>query len=159
MKFTTILTTVAYASVPGLVLSVAFSSVEQQADQLELVHDAGATLCTRDIEKRDVFTCFGSITASVSDCEAAIADIQNGPETFALYSDVCLNWREGTCAVRFCAVPYVQRPVNRTSEWVASFLTSPLLNCVRAGQAGIMADHPNVNSNAGTYRLHIEQAV
>ncbi|KAI1336208.1 hypothetical protein F5Y15DRAFT_215587 [Xylariaceae sp. FL0016] len=111
------------------------------------------------LSKRDAYTCYsGNINATVGDCQAAINKVESHGlnQTFSLYGDTCLNWAAGACAVRFCAQPYVIRTVNRTAQWLVNYLNSPLLDCVKGGQFGIMSDHPNINSNAGTYRLHLE---
>ncbi|KAI0024405.1 hypothetical protein F4780DRAFT_725361 [Xylariomycetidae sp. FL0641] len=95
---------------------------------------------------------------ALDDCQAAISKIEahGGNSTFMLREGICLNWIQGSCGVRFCAMPYVQKPLNRTAEWLATYATSPLLDCVKGGQWGLMGDHANINSNAGTYRLHLE---
>ncbi|KAI0471122.1 hypothetical protein GGR56DRAFT_132408 [Xylariaceae sp. FL0804] len=109
--------------------------------------------------KRDAYTCYGNISATVSDCQAAISQVgQDGPDVnFMLREDVCLNWDAGTCAVRFCAQPYVLEPINRTAAWLMNYLTDPLLNCVRGGQFALMGDRADINSDLGTYRLHLEE--
>ena len=83
----------------------------------------------------------------------------HGEEVFRLRSGLCLTWREGSCGARFCAVRYVQWPLNRTASWVADYLSAPLLeDCVAHSSAnGVMADTLNINSNSGTYRLYLEQ--
>ncbi|KAI5924245.1 hypothetical protein F4810DRAFT_133084 [Camillea tinctor] len=111
------------------------------------------------LTKRDAYTCYGTTNISIPDCEAAFGKIKldGRNQTFKLYSGVCLNWSQGTCAVRFCAVPYTYKPVNRTSDWLIDYLTTPLLDyCVKGGQQGLMGDHPNINGPSGTYRLYLE---
>ncbi|KAH9999159.1 hypothetical protein F4779DRAFT_605606 [Xylariaceae sp. FL0662B] len=107
--------------------------------------------------KRDAFTCYGSSNTSISDCQKVISNIQaDQQQNFTLYANVCAVWNEGTCKIRFCAQPYVMKPVNRTADWLATYITSPLLDsCISVGKMGVMSDHPNINSFAGSYRLWV----
>ncbi|KAI1076321.1 hypothetical protein F5B20DRAFT_333104 [Whalleya microplaca] len=109
------------------------------------------------LTKRDAFTCYGSSNTSVSDCQSVIGKIQaDQQQNFTLYSNVCAVWNEGTCKIRFCAQPYVMKPVNRTADWLATYIASPLLDsCISVGKMGVMSDHPNINSFAGNYRLWV----
>ncbi|OTB16797.1 hypothetical protein K445DRAFT_316277 [Daldinia sp. EC12] len=111
-----------------------------------------------DLEKRDAYTCYGSTNTSVSDCQKIIDTIRTDEQQqFALYSGICAVWNQGTCRVRFCAQPYVNRPVNRSATWLATYIASPLLDgCVGKGNLGVIADHPNINSHYGTYRLWLD---
>ncbi|KAI2608447.1 uncharacterized protein GGS25DRAFT_490362 [Hypoxylon fragiforme] len=107
--------------------------------------------------KRDAFTCYGVTNTSVADCQTAIDSIQaESQQGIKLYSNICAVWEKGTCKIRFCAQPYVTKPVNRTGAWLATYITTPLLDsCISQGKMGVLGDHPNINSHAGTYRLWV----
>ncbi|KAI1259337.1 hypothetical protein F5Y18DRAFT_410073 [Xylariaceae sp. FL1019] len=111
--------------------------------------------------KRDAYTCFGrNATATAVDCQAVLGQLQQlGDKEFSLYSGVCLNWARGTCNFRFCAEPWVVSRVNRTASWMAGYANDYLMNCISDGQYAVMGDNLNLNSNGGTYRLWIEEAV
>ncbi|KAI8956799.1 hypothetical protein F5Y11DRAFT_132825 [Daldinia sp. FL1419] len=119
---------------------------------------AGSDTVHSGIEKRDAYTCYGSTNTSVPDCQKIIDTIRNDEQqNFALYSGVCAVWNQGTCRVRFCAQPYVNRPVNRTASWLANYIATPLLDgCIGKGNLGVLSDHPNINSHYGTYRLWVD---
>ncbi|KAI1404522.1 hypothetical protein F4819DRAFT_108566 [Hypoxylon fuscum] len=109
------------------------------------------------LEKRDAFTCYGSTNTSVSDCQTIIDTIRtDAQQQYTLYSNICAVWDQGTCRVRLCAQPYVTRPVNRTATWLTTYVASPMLDdCISQGKMGVISDHPNINSHAGTYRLWV----
>ncbi|KAI1633540.1 hypothetical protein F4809DRAFT_652470 [Biscogniauxia mediterranea] len=157
MIFTTLLTILAFIGLAGI--ATATFPINDQVGYLESTQGAIDIESTHVLAKRDAYTCYGNTNISIPDCEAAFGKIRldGRNQTFKLHSGVCLNWSEGTCAVRFCAVPYTYKPVNRTSDWLIDYLTTPLLdNCVRGGQQGLMGDHPNINGPSGTYRLYLE---
>ncbi|KAI0129375.1 hypothetical protein F4776DRAFT_628869 [Hypoxylon sp. NC0597] len=109
------------------------------------------------LEKRDAYTCYGSTNTSMSDCQKIVDSIlADAQQNFNLYSNVCAVWSEGTCKVRLCAQPYVVRPVSRSAAWLATYISSPLMDgCISKGNMGVLGDHPNINSHAGTYRLWV----
>ncbi|KAL7625630.1 hypothetical protein AAE478_004850 [Parahypoxylon ruwenzoriense] len=148
MKPCVIFTALALGGYPGTAMGVA------QSATLPGVRSATAP---EILEKRDAFTCYGSTNTSVSDCQKVISSIQAGAEqNFTLFSNICAVWTEGTCNVRLCAQPYVTRPVNRTAAWLATYINSPMLDgCISGGKKGVISDHPNINSHAGTYRLWV----
>ncbi|KAI2623376.1 hypothetical protein GGR54DRAFT_51170 [Hypoxylon sp. NC1633] len=148
MRFTAVFAILAYGG---------HLAMAAPASQSTTLHDTGSAISLPTLKKRDAFACYGSTNTSVSDCQHVIDSIQIGTQqNFSLYSNICAVWSEGTCKVRFCAQPYVTRPVNRTATWLATYIASPLLDdCVSKGQMGVLGDHPNINSHAGTYRLWV----
>ncbi|KAI2641911.1 hypothetical protein GGS26DRAFT_28668 [Hypomontagnella submonticulosa] len=109
------------------------------------------------LEKRDAYSCYGSTNTSVSDCEKVLDTIRNDTQQdIRLYSNVCAVWNEGACNIRFCAQPFVSKPVVRSAEWLVTYITSPLLDgCISKGSMGVISDNPNINSHTGTYRLWV----
>ncbi|KAI0379854.1 hypothetical protein F5Y04DRAFT_282329 [Hypomontagnella monticulosa] len=107
--------------------------------------------------KRDAYSCYGSTNTSVSDCEKILDTIRNDTQQdIRLYSNVCAVWNEGTCNVRFCAQPFVSKPVIRSAEWLVTYISSPILDgCISKGNLGVISDNPNINSHTGTYRLWV----
>ncbi|KAI1498484.1 hypothetical protein F5X99DRAFT_321995 [Biscogniauxia marginata] len=149
-------TILAFAGLAGI--ATAGSPVSHQVNGLGTIPKTTSVVSTHAIAKRDAYTCYGTTNISVTDCEAAFGKIRlDGNQTFMLHPGICLNWSQGTCAIRFCAALYASKPVNRTSDWLVDYLTTPLLdNCVKGGQQGLMGDHPNINGPLGTYRLYLE---
>ncbi|KAI0167162.1 hypothetical protein GGR52DRAFT_557178 [Hypoxylon sp. FL1284] len=115
------------------------------------------TLSTSAVEKRDAFSCYGSTNTSVSDCQSVIDTIHaDAHQNFTLYANICVVWDKASCRVRLCAQPYITRPLNRTASWLATYISSPLLDsCIGQGKMGVLSDHPNINSHSGTYRLWV----
>ncbi|KAI1414205.1 hypothetical protein F5Y13DRAFT_188300 [Hypoxylon sp. FL1857] len=148
MKFTAIL---------ALVASGGFPSMAAASDQPAIPSSPESSISDPVLEKRDAYTCYGSTNTSVSDCQKIIHSIlTDAQQNFNLYSNVCAVWSEGTCKVRLCAQPYVVRPVSRSAAWLATYIASPLLDgCISKGNMGVLGDHPNINSHAGTYRLWV----
>ncbi|KAF3063917.1 hypothetical protein GL218_02302 [Daldinia childiae] len=149
MRFTAIFAFLAFGSCLGMT-AVLNSSKIALGIESTMVHSG--------LEKRDAFTCYGSTNTSVSDCQKIIDTIRiDEQQEFALYSGVCAVWNQGSCRVRFCAQPYVNRPVNRSATWLTTYIASPLLDgCIGKGNLGVMADHTNINSHYGTYRLWVD---
>ncbi|KAI4868260.1 hypothetical protein F4820DRAFT_134049 [Hypoxylon rubiginosum] len=137
----------------GSWLGVATAMDTNQSPGLPVVASATSPV----LQKRDAFSCYGSTNTSLSDCQGIIDTIRaDAQQNFTLFANVCAVWDKGTCKVRLCAQPYISRPVNRTATWLATYIASPLLDgCIGKGQEGVLADHPNINSHSGTYRLWV----
>ncbi|KAI1377465.1 hypothetical protein F4677DRAFT_416551 [Hypoxylon crocopeplum] len=150
MKYTTILALLASGGRLGMRAAAA-------ASESAVLPDSDPATSPPVLEKRDAYSCYGSTNTSLSDCHRVIDSIQaDAQQNYSLYSNVCAVWSEGTCRVRLCAQPYVIRPVNRTAAWLATYIASPLLDgCIGQGKMGVLGDHPNINSHAGTYRLWV----
>ncbi|KAI1444586.1 hypothetical protein F5Y02DRAFT_389217 [Annulohypoxylon stygium] len=112
---------------------------------------------TKALQKRDAYTCYGSTNTSVTDCQKVIDTIlADKQKDFTLWPNICAVWNQGTCKVRFCAQPYVTRPVNRSGTWLATYITSPILDgCISKGNMGVYGDNENLNGHAGTYRVWV----
>ncbi|KAI1451991.1 hypothetical protein F4805DRAFT_449127 [Annulohypoxylon moriforme] len=109
------------------------------------------------LQKRDAYTCYGATNTSVTDCQKVIDTIlADKQKDFTLWPNICAVWNQGTCEVRFCAQPYVTRPVNRSGTWLATYITSPILDgCISKGNMGVYGDNENLNGHAGTYRVWV----
>ncbi|OTA99212.1 hypothetical protein M426DRAFT_27733 [Hypoxylon sp. CI-4A] len=103
------------------------------------------------LEKRDAFTCYGTTNTSVSDCQKIMDSIRtDAQQDIVLYSDICAVWNEGSCRVRFCAQPYIARPIKRSADWLTTYIASPLLDgCISQGNMGVIGDNPNINGHSG----------
>ncbi|KAI1391255.1 uncharacterized protein F4822DRAFT_396141 [Hypoxylon trugodes] len=148
MKLITILVILASSSCLGVVAT---------STRITTTSSESGAVIPPTLEKRDAYTCYGSTNTSVSDCQKILDTIRGDPrQSFKLFSNICAVWNEGSCRVRFCAQPYVTRPVSRSAEWLATYIASPLLDgCISKGSMGVIADNPNINSHAGTYRVWV----
>ncbi|KAH9910111.1 hypothetical protein F4778DRAFT_36545 [Xylariomycetidae sp. FL2044] len=163
MRFLTIVkSVVAYAALAAL--PAVRGAIVGGQHYIQPVEDGEADLLdsldsTSALQKRDVYTCYGSTSATVSDCENVINDIR-GRGPFLLFSDVCVVFQNGTCGARLCATHYTgSRGRNYTGEWTADSLTTPLLQgCIQVGLKGIMSDNANINGPLGYFRLHLEDS-
>ncbi|KAI1776011.1 hypothetical protein F4818DRAFT_366310 [Hypoxylon cercidicola] len=149
MKSSTVLAGLALGSWSGVAMAM------ETNQSVALPVTASATLPV--LGKRDAFSCYGSTNTSISDCQGIIDTIHaDAQQNFTLYANICAVWDKGTCKVRLCAQPYINRPINRTATWLATYVASPLLDgCIGKGQMGVLSDHPNINSHSGTYRLWV----
>ncbi|KAI0840304.1 hypothetical protein F5Y06DRAFT_253805 [Hypoxylon sp. FL0890] len=141
----------------AFVASIGFLGMTTASGQSATLFDGVSAIPSPALEKRDAYTCYGSTNTSVSDCQKIIDSIlADAQQDFDIYSNVCAVWNQGTCKVRLCAQPYLVRPVSRSAEWLATYIASPLLDgCITKGNMGVLGDHPNINSHAGTYRLWV----
>ncbi|KAI1214521.1 uncharacterized protein F4807DRAFT_872 [Annulohypoxylon truncatum] len=116
-----------------------------------------SAIMANTLQKRDAYTCYGSTNTSVTDCQKIIDTIlADKQKDFTLWPNICAVWNQGTCKVRFCAQPYVTRPVNRSGTWLATYITSPILDgCIGKGNMGVYGDNENLNGHAGTYRVWV----
>ncbi|KAI2643492.1 hypothetical protein GGS21DRAFT_496661 [Xylaria nigripes] len=153
MKLTQMLIVMGLATSTVLAFPAIFGN--QDAVSLSIAQNDDA-MTHHVLEKRDAFTCYGD-SANVTDCQAALEQLKPlGDRMLNVTSELCLDWTQNTCNIRFCAQPTVLDGVNRTASWIYNWTNSSLMNCVRGGQYALMGDSMNLNGSGGTYRLHVE---
>lgn len=94
-------------------------------------------------------------TAKYEDCVNALGDLRAYPGNVTLQNNTCLNWWEGSCLVKVCAV---QGRYSGNAAQIADTMTAMLLDpCIKQGKSGVESDCANVNGQCGAYRYWLTE--